>query len=158
MTLLYLRCTVKLWHLNRGSDSFPSAEKNNGKQTKDFMISTFNELCFCIGKQSGSDELLIFFPPTITIFAHLCSYETWYAGECSYKLHVTSAFRCQLIARIFSTRLRDSFLFHCHVQSVIECQQRDGSLVNFVQLTFCLLCSGTRSSSCIIRQKFTLWR
>ena len=23
------------------------------------MISTFDELCFCIGKQSGSDELLI---------------------------------------------------------------------------------------------------
>ena len=44
------------------------------------MISTFDELCFCIGKQSGSDELLICPLPTITIFALLCSYETRYAG------------------------------------------------------------------------------
>ena len=44
------------------------------------MTSTFYELCFCIGKQSGSDELLIRPPPIIAIFAHLCSYETWYAG------------------------------------------------------------------------------
>ena len=33
------------------------------------MTSTFYELCFYIGKQSGSDELLIRPPPTITIFA-----------------------------------------------------------------------------------------
>ena len=44
------------------------------------MISSFNERCFCIGKQGGSNELLICLPPTITIFAHLYSYETWYAG------------------------------------------------------------------------------
>ena len=44
------------------------------------MISTFDDFCFCIGKQIGSDELLICPPPTIMIFALLCSYETWYAG------------------------------------------------------------------------------
>ena len=135
---------------------FHLLKKITESKPRDFMISTFNELCCCIGKQSGSDELLICPPPTITIFALLCSYETWYAGECTYKLHVTSAFRCQLIARIFSTRLRDPF--YIPLSSMIERQQRDGSLVNFVQLTFCLLCSSTSSGSCIIRQKFTYWR
>ena len=46
---------------------FHLLKKITESKPKDFMISTFNEHCFCIGKQSGSDESFIWPPPTITI-------------------------------------------------------------------------------------------
>ena len=67
-------------------------------------------LCKQVELNRGVVTILMRFMQSSFLHSPSChSYETWYAGQCSHKLHVTSAFRCQLYCEDFFYTLKRFF-------------------------------------------------